>query len=130
VCGKSVPIISRGALSLVWDLQPILWSIVNLLLGKPPMSKKGAGHYKNRLAVEFIKAEIRAGLAMISVASNMVFYDAGCKRRAIASAREAYFTARELAVGNRELVTEDAVWIAKNLYKLELALNRLGNQEG
>jgi hypothetical protein len=60
----------------------------------------------------------------------LVFYDAGCKRRAIASAREAYFTARELAVGNRELVTEDAVWIAKNLYKLELALNRLGNQEG
>src|SRR5260370_26309851 len=109
------------------------WPIVNLLLRNPPTSKKGAGHYKNRLAVEFIKAEIRAGLALTSVASNMVFYDAGYKRRAIAGAREAYFTARKLAEGNREIVTivtEDALWIPKNLYKLDLALDRLANQEG
>jgi len=94
------------------------------------MTKKRAGYYKNRLTVEFIKAEIRAGLALASFASNMVFYDVFYKRRAIASAREAYFSARKLAVGNRELVTEDAIWIAKNLYRLELALNRLENQEG
>jgi hypothetical protein len=37
------------------------------------MSKKGTGYYKNRLAVEFIKAEIRAGLAMIALRLTWCF---------------------------------------------------------
>jgi hypothetical protein len=84
---------------------------------------------KNRVMVEFIKAEIRTGIMLVNLASAIMFCDAGHHSKFIADAREAYFTARKLAVGNRELATEDALWIAKNLYNLELALKRLGNQE-
>jgi hypothetical protein len=97
------------------------------------MSFERQSRQKNRVMVEFIKAEIRTGIMLANLAAAIMFCDAGHRSTFIADARQAFFTARKLAVANLEIgtiVTEDALWIAKNLYNLELAINRLGNQEG
>jgi hypothetical protein len=80
--------------------------------------------------VEFIKAEIRTGIMLANLDSAIRFCDAGHQSTFIADAREAYFTARKLALQNRELVTDDAIWIARNLCSLKMALEGLGLQEG
>ena len=85
---------------------------------------------KNRVMVEFIKAEIRTGIMLSNLAAAIMFCDSGHRSTFIADAREAYFTARKLALQIRGLVTDDAIWIARNLCSLKMALERLELQEG
>jgi hypothetical protein len=88
--------------------------------------KKNQPLFKNRLISEFIKADIRAGLALVGIADDHKFKDVHLQRRALSEAKTAYLTARELASESNDLSTDEIKWITENLYKLKKALQRLG----
>ena len=81
--------------------------------------------FRNRVAVEIAKSDIRAGLALAKFASEVPSSLPFSRCRAVSDAHHAFMVAAKSTKKLASISVIDALWIARYLSKLHYVLARL-----